>query len=143
MNQDQKEAYGHFNVLFNRILKEHKTKRELSVVAIDLCKELRRVASAFEEDRVCKSSYQVLKLYIGGYTKTKRYIQIRSRLGFTVQVNHSNIEVFKAWAFSDDSNKVLPAVKRVNFGGNDIYTVKDDRTTNPELERLNIRHGIN
>lgn len=141
MNQDQKEACGHFNVLFNRILKEHKTKRELSVVSVDLCKELRRLASAFEEDRVCKSSYQVLKLYVGGYTKAKRYIQIRSRLGFTIQINHSNIEVFKAWAFSDDSKKQPTMVEKVNIGGS-VYTVSGSRPVDTELARLNIRHGI-
>jgi hypothetical protein len=141
--KDVNTVVGNFNHLHTRILTEHKSKRTTSEILLDLNKEFRRLATAFINDRVNKSSYQVIKLTVNGNKRSSRHVEIRSRFGFTGRLDHSNIEIFKEWAFGEDLNKGLSAVERVNFGGVAIYTVNTGRTVDPEVERLNIRHGIN
>lgn len=135
--------WANFDHLYTRILNDHKTKRTREVVIDQLNKEVRRLAKAIIEDRVVQASFKIIKVTVSGNQRSTRKVAVNSSGGFSICVDSSNMEEFKKWAFSYH-DKLDPAVKMTRFGnGEKPYKVSEGRTVDPELERLNIRHGIN
>lgn len=135
--------WTNFNHLYTRILNDHKTKLSREVIIDRLNKEVRRLAKAIIEDRVGQPSFKIIKVTVTGNQRSSRKTIVRSSGGFSISIDSSNMEEFKKWAFSYE-DKLNPVVKMVRFGNGDKpYKVNEGRTVDPEMERLNIRHGIN
>lgn len=132
-----------FDHLYTRILNDHKTKLSREVIIDRLNKEVKRLAKAIIEDRVGQPSFKIIKVTVTGNQRSSRKTIVRSSGGFSISIDSSNMEEFKKWAFSYH-DKLDPGVKMTRFGsGEKPYKVSEGRTVDPELERLNIRHGIN
>ncbi|QBZ70799.1 hypothetical protein pETSU_218 [Edwardsiella phage pEt-SU] len=132
-----------WNNLRVRILDAHPRRRSKADVLVSLDKEFQQLASRLLKLQVSSGSYKILG--VDHSSLTRGHIAIKSRDGFTVNIYEKDYELFQRWSDMSDEDKLISKPK--NLYGYRLSTtqpdVKKPRTTNPDKERLNIRHGEN
>lgn len=132
-----------WNNLRVRILDAHPRRRPKADVLVSLDEEFKRLARGLLKLQVRSGSYKIIG--VNHYPLARGYIMAKSRDGHVVNIYENDYELFQRWANMSDEERLISKPK--NLHGYRLRTVQPDvkkpRTTNPDKERLNIRHGEN
>lgn len=134
------ENWSHLRV---RILDAHPRRRPKGDVLASLDEEFKRLARGLLKLQVRSGSYKIIG--VNHYPLARGYIMAKSRDGFVINIYEQDYELFHKWANLPDEDRLVS--KPTYMHGYRLSTVqpnvKKPRTTNPDKERLNIRHGEN
>lgn len=112
------ELRATWGYLRDRIACAHPARRLKLEVYESIDKEFKRLARAIYSGKFSLLSYKVIQF--GNIDFNNGWIDIRSRSGFTVRLQFSDIDLFSDWAFSDDP-KAEVVMKKMLKIGNAVY----------------------
>lgn len=123
MNDKQKkmkvsELHTTWGYLRNRIASAHPSRRLKLQVYESIDKEFRRLARAIYSGKLNPLSYKVIQL--GNSDFNNGWVDIKSRSGFTVRLQFSDIDIFSNWAFGEFPEKEFQMKKMIKIG-NAVY----------------------